>query len=87
MVIEQHKSHMTELNLHGLTDDKKVTPSEERLALALSMSSQTQLETINMMSNKSWWRSPIVYDPLMEFIKNQTALQKLILQNNAFTTS
>ena len=86
-VIEEHQSQMTAIDFDLLIYDKEVTPSDTRLAEVLCNSGQTQLRTLKLGGNMSWWRDPTMHASLFDFVKSQTSLVTLDLYNAYLSSS
>ena len=78
-VIEEHQSQMTAIDFIGLIYDEEVTPSDTRLAEVLCNSGQTQLKTLNLGLNQSWFKDPTIHASLLDFVKSQASLVTLNL--------
>ena len=86
-VIEQHQSKITHFNFKELIRGKEVASSDTRLADVLCNSGQTELETLNLEYNSSWFKDPTIKASLFAFIKSQTSLVKLDLSDNSFSAN
>ena len=78
---------MTAIDFDLLIYDKEVTPSDTRLAEVLCNSGQTQLRTLKLGGNMSWWRDPTMHASLFDFVKSQTSLVTLDLYNAYLSSS
>ena len=86
-VIEQHQSQMTDIDFYQLIYDKRLTPSDTRLVDALCNSGWTQLKTLNLGLNESWFKDPTIHASLLDFIKSQTSLVNLNLRDAYLSSS
>ena len=86
-VIEQHQSEMTDIDFTALIYYNEVTPSDTRLVDALCNSGWTQLRTLKLGGNKSWFEDPTMHASLFDFVKSQTSLVTLDLTGAYLSSS
>ena len=78
---------MTHIDFEALIYDKEVTPSDTRLAEVLCNSGQTELKTLRLGYNESWFKDATIKPFLLAFVKSQTSLVTLDLSCDYLSSS